>query len=163
MGFYEYRATRIDGADQRMDAYAGQVVVVVNTASKCGFTPQFGELEALYKRYQAEGLMIIGFPCNQFSNQEPGTNEDIASFCDLTYGVTFPMFSKIEVNGPNTHPLYRFLKKEAKGTLGNTIKWNFTKFLIGRDGKVLKRYSPNVRPMEMEAAIVEALKAPYEQ
>jgi len=163
MGFYEYRATRIDGADQRMDAYAGQVVVVVNTASKCGFTPQFGELEALYKRYQAEGLMIIGFPCNQFSNQEPGTNEDIASFCDLTYGVTFPMFAKIEVNGPNTHPLYRFLKKEAKGMLGNTIKWNFTKFLIGRDGKVLKRFAPNVRPMEMEAAIVEALKAPYEQ
>ena len=160
MGFYEYRATRIDGADQRMDAYVGQVVVVVNTASKCGFTPQFGELEALYKRYQGEGLMILGFPCNHLQSRTRN-HEDIASFVIYLW-VTFPMLPKIEVMGEYPS-LYRFLKKEAKGTLGNTIKWNFTKFLIGRDGKVLKRFAPNVRPMEMEAAIVEALKAPYEQ
>ena len=133
-----------------MEDYKGKVVLVVNTASKCGLTPQFEELEALYKEYKDQGLEILGFPCNQFAKQDSGTNEDIHSFCQLNYGVTFTMFQKIDVNGENEHPLYKYLKNETKGILGKQIKWNFTKFLIDSEGKVIKRYAPTVLPSKIK-------------
>jgi glutathione peroxidase len=147
MGIYDFSARTIDGKEQKLDAYRDQVVLIVNVASKCGFTPQYAGLEKLYQDYRAHGLNILGFPCDQFGHQEPGDEAEIASFCSLNYGVSFPMFAKVEVNGEGTHPLYRFLKKEQKGLLGSeAIKWNFTKFLVDRNGDVVKRYAPTDTP-----------------
>lgn len=144
---YDFSANTLDGKPATLRDYAGKVMLVVNTASECGFTPQYAGLEALYRQYQEKGLVVLGFPCNQFGSQEPGTAEQIGSFCQKNYGVTFPMFEKIEVNGDGAHPLYRWLKSNAKGLLGSeAIKWNFTKFLIGRDGKVVGRYATVTRP-----------------
>ena len=138
MKFYDFKAKKINGQEVEMKDYEGKVVLIVNTASKCGFTPQFAELENLYKEYKDSGLEILGFPCNQFAKQDSGSNEEIHSFCQLNYGVSFNMFEKIEVNGKNAHLLYRFLKDEQGGIMGSDIKWNFTKFLIDRDGNVVK-------------------------
>jgi glutathione peroxidase len=157
MSVYDYSAKTLDGQDVSLADYRGKVLLIVNTASKCGFTPQFEGLEALYRDYKDRGLTILGFPCNQFGAQEPGNAEEIASFCSLTYDVTFPMLAKIDVNGPSAHPLYAFLKKEQKGILGTEgIKWNFTKFLVGRDGEVVERFAPNTKPEDLKVA-VEAL------
>jgi glutathione peroxidase len=157
MSVYDYSAKTLDGQDVSLADYRGQVLLIVNTASKCGFTPQYEGLEALYRQYKDRGLTILGFPCNQFGAQEPGNAEEIASFCSLTYDVTFPMLAKIDVNGPSAHPLYAFLKKEQKGLLGSEgIKWNFTKFLVGRDGEVVERFAPTTKPEDLKVA-VEAL------
>jgi len=155
---YDFSARTIDGAEVSLADYKGKVLLLVNTASKCGFTPQYEGLEALYKARQAEGLVILGFPCNQFGAQEPGDEAEIASFCSLTYDVSFPMFAKIEVNGPNTHPLYAYLKKAKPGLLGSeAIKWNFTKFLVDRTGAVVRRYAPTDTPTAIEKDVVELL------
>lgn len=143
----------LDGTTQSLDAYAGEVVLVVNTASKCGLTPQYEGLEALYRQYGGQGLVILGFPCNQFMGQEPGTAEEIAEFCSITYDVSFPLFGKLEVNGPGENPLYSWLKADHPGD----IEWNFAKFLIGRDGKVLQRFAPTVVPADLAPAIEQAL------
>jgi glutathione peroxidase len=157
MSVYEFSAKTLEGKDVSLADYRGQVLLIVNTASKCGLTPQYEGLEALYKAHKDRGLTILGFPCNQFGAQEPGTAEEIGSFCSLTYDVTFPMMAKIDVNGPSAHPLYAWLKKQQKGVLGTEgIKWNFTKFLIDRDGKVVERFAPTTKPEELQAA-VEAL------
>ena len=154
---YEMSAERLHGRTQSLADYAGQVLLVVNTASNCGFTPQYAGLESLYQRYQARGLTILGFPCNQFGAQEPGNAAAIAAFCETSYGVSFPLFAKIDVNGEHAHPLFRYLKKAAPGLLGSeAIKWNFTKFLINRDGEVVKRYAPTLAP-EAIAKDIEAL------
>lgn len=155
--FYEFTATRLDGRPISMAGYAGKVVLVVNTASQCGFTPQYAGLEALYKKFADQGLVVLGFPCNQFGKQEPGGADDISTTCYINYGVSFPMFEKVEVNGAAAHAIFRFLKDELPGVLGGRIKWNFTKFLIGRDGKPLKRFAPMTTPEKMEGAIVAAL------
>lgn len=156
-GIYDFQVTNIKGESVDLNDFAGKVLLIVNTASKCGFTPQFKGLESLYEQYRERDFEILGFPCNQFLSQDPGSNEEIAEFCSLNYGVSFPMFSKIEVNGPNTHPLYDYLKKEAKGLLGSEkIKWNFTKFLVDAEGKVHKRYAPNTEPKDI-AKDIEAL------
>jgi len=143
--------------------YKGKVLVIVNTASKCGFTPQYAGLETLYQQYKDRGVVVLGFPCNQFGTQEPGTEEEIAQFCELNYGVSFPIFAKIEVNGPNAHPLYKFLKKERSGILGaiglNSIKWNFTKFLVDRAGNVVDRFASATTPAELAPAINKLLTA----
>jgi len=139
---YDFEASLLDGTPQKLDAYRGKVLLIVNVASKCGFTPQYEGLEALYRAHRDQGFEILGFPCNQFGHQEPGDASDIRSFCSTQYDVTFPLFAKIDVNGASTHPLYRFLKHAAPGVLGSeAVKWNFTKFLVGRDGKVLRRYA----------------------
>jgi glutathione peroxidase len=139
---YDFEASLLDGTPQKLDAYRGKVLLIVNVASKCGFTPQYEGLEALYRAHKDQGFEILGFPCNQFGHQEPGDASDIRSFCSTQYDVTFPLFAKIDVNGASTHPLYRFLKHAAPGVLGSeAVKWNFTKFLVGRDGKVLRRYA----------------------
>lgn len=157
MSVYDYSAKTLDGQDVSLADYRGQVLLIVNTASKCGFTPQYEGLEALYKTYKDRGFTVLAFPCNQFGAQEPGNAEEIASFCSLTYDVTFPVMSKIDVNGAEAHPLYKFLKKEQKGVLGTeAIKWNFTKFLIGKDGEVVERFAPTVKPEDLKVA-VEAL------
>ena len=156
--FYQLTATTLDGQPVSMLEYAGKVVLVVNTASQCGFTPQYGGLEALYKKYAARGLVVLGFPCNQFGKHEPGDANDIAKTCHINYGVSFPIFEKVEVNGAAAHPVFRYLKNELPGVLGGRIKWNFTKFLIGRDGKPLKRFAPFTTPQKMEAAILAALE-----
>jgi len=153
----DFTATALDGHEQDLAAYQGKVVLVVNTASQCGLTPQFEGLESLYEKYVDEGLVILGFPCNQFAGQEPGTAEEIGAFCQKNYGVSFPMFDKIEVNGENTHPLYRWLRTEKGGMLGDAIKWNFTKFLVGRDGQVVKRYAPTTDPEKISGDIEDAL------
>ncbi len=154
----EIELTTIDGAARQMGDYAGKVLLIVNVASKCGFTPQYAGLEALQRRFSSRGFEVLGFPCDQFGHQEPGDEAEIKNFCTLTYDVTFPMFAKIEVNGDGTHPLYRALKKEAPGLLGTeAIKWNFTKFLVGRDGKVLKRYAPKDTPESISSDIEKAL------
>lgn len=158
MNFYDFSAKKMNGQDIKMDSFEGKVVLVVNTASKCGLTPQFIELEDLNKKYKDKGLEILGFPCNQFANQDKGSNEEIQEFCSLNYGVTFTMFQKIDVNGENAHPLYKFLKNEKKGLLNKKIKWNFTKFLIDRDGNVIKRYAPTVKPSKIAADIKKLLK-----
>jgi glutathione peroxidase len=151
---YDFDVNTISGKQVSLGDYKGKVLLIVNTASKCGFTPQFAGLEALYSELHAEGLEILGFPCNQFLKQDPGSDSEISEFCSLNYGVTFPMFSKIDVNGDNTHPLYQYLKAEAKGLLGSEkIKWNFTKFLVNREGEVIKRYAPNTEPKEIAADI----------
>ncbi|PVM85324.1 glutathione peroxidase [Caulobacter radicis] len=157
MSVYDFSAKTLEGKDASLADYRGQVLLIVNTASKCGLTPQYEGLEALYKANKDRGLTILGFPCNQFGAQEPGTAEEIGSFCSLTYDVTFPMMAKIDVNGPSTHPLYAWLKKQQKGVLGTEgIKWNFTKFLIDRDGNVVERFAPTTKPEDLQAA-VEAL------
>jgi len=148
----------LDGTDQPLSAYAGKLVLIVNVASKCGLTPQYEGLEALYRQYKDRGLVVLGFPCNQFAGQEPGTSEEIAQFCSLTYDVTFPVFERIDVNGEDAHPLYKWLKAEAPGLLGSeAIKWNFTKFLVGRDGKVVERYSPQHEPADIAPDIEKRL------
>ncbi|WP_454122247.1 glutathione peroxidase [Kosakonia sp. Marseille-Q7440] len=157
--FHQHTATSLGGQPVPMVDYAGKVVLVVNTASHCGFTPQYAGLETLYQKYVAQGLVVLGFPCNQFGKQEPGNADDIAQTCHINYGVSFPMFAKIEVNGPAAHPLFRYLKKALPGVLGERIKWNFTKFLIGRDGKPIKRFAPFTKPEKMETAIVAALES----
>ncbi len=149
----DFSATRIDGTEQSLADYAGQVTLVVNTASKCGFTPQFAGLEQLQQTYASQGFTVLGFPCNQFANQDPGTNEEIGAFCQRKYDVSFPMFAKIDVNGSKAHPLYKWLRAEKGGRLGSAIKWNFTKFLVGRDGTVLKRYGSSTKPEEIAADI----------
>ena len=154
---YDFKALNNKGAEVDFSQYQGQVLLIVNTASKCGFTPQYDGLEALYQKYKDQGLTVIGFPCDQFAHQEPGSDAEIAEFCRLNHGVTFPLMSKIEVNGDNAHPIYKYLKSVAKGTFGSAIKWNFTKFLISRDGKTVKRYAPTVTPEKMEKDIQEML------
>ena len=144
---YDFGATTIDDKEQSMSAYRGKTLLIVNVASKCGFTPQYEGLEKLYRDDRERGLVVLGFPCDQFGHQEPGDADEIKNFCSLNYDVTFPMFAKIEVNGANTHPLYKFLKKEAKGLLGSeAIKWNFTKFLVDKSGNVVRRYAPTDKP-----------------
>jgi glutathione peroxidase len=156
---YDFAASTLDGQPKALSDYRGKVLLIVNVASKCGFTPQYAGLEALQRKYAERGLEVLGFPCNQFGAQEPGDAAEISSFCALTYEVSFPMFAKIEVNGEQAHPLYAFLKQEKPGLLGTeAIKWNFTKFLVGKDGKVAGRYAPNFKPEALEADI-EALLA----
>jgi glutathione peroxidase len=154
---YDFEATRIDGKTVKLDTFQGKPMLIVNTASACGFTPQFAGLEKLHQTYGARGLVVLGFPCNQFGAQDPGANDAIAEFCQLNYGVSFPMMAKIDVNGPKAAPLYQWLAAEAPGLLGSkAIKWNFTKFLVGRDGQVLKRYAPTDTPASM-AGDIEAV------
>jgi glutathione peroxidase len=155
---YDFSAKTLEGTDLSLDAYRGKAMLVVNTASKCGFTPQYTGLEKLWRDYQDKGLVVLGFPCDQFGHQEPGDEEEIKNFCSLTYDVSFPMFSKVEVNGANAHPLYKWLKSEKSGLLGlEGIKWNFTKFLVGRDGQVLKRYAPTDTPEKIERDLATVL------
>ena len=158
MTIYEFDVTTIDGDLQSLDAYRGQILLIVNVASRCGFTPQYAGLESLYRRHRDQGLTVLGFPCDQFGHQEPGSEEEIKNFCSLTYQVTFPLFAKINVNGAETHPLYRYLKSEQTGLLGSeAIKWNFTKFLVNREGQVLQRYAPTDTPEGIEKDIVKLL------
>ena len=154
-----FTATDIDGGDVDLSSYDGKVVLVVNTASQCGMTPQYAGLQELYDRRQSDGLVVLGFPCDQFGNQEPGSEQEIAAFCESSYGVTFPLFAKVEVNGDDEHPLYTWLKSEKGGLLGKKIKWNFTKFLVGRDGTVLGRYSPTTEPADLAGDLEKALSA----
>jgi glutathione peroxidase len=157
---YEFEARQIDGAPVPLSTFKGKVLLIVNTASQCGFTPQFAGLEALYEKYASKGLAVLGFPSNQFGHQDPGTNEEIGAFCTKNYGVTFPMMEKIDVNGSDAAPLYKWLVKEAPGFLGSTaIKWNFTKFLIGKDGQVIRRYAPLDKPESITRDIEAALAA----
>ncbi len=155
--FYEFEAKSLQGKNINMSEYKDKVILVVNTASKCGLTPQFEGLEQLYKKYKDKGLVILGFPCNQFANQEPGDEKSISEGCMINYGLSFPMFSKIDVNGEQAHPIYKYLKNELKGSLGNNIKWNFTKFLIAADGTPLKRFAPTVKPERIERHIEKAI------
>lgn len=155
---YQFEALNHRGENVQLSEYEGKVLLIVNTASACGFTPQYEGLQNLYKEYEAQGLEILAFPCNQFKEQEKGSNEEIKSFCDLNFNISFPLFSKIDVNGEAAHPLYRYIKKQAKGFLGSeSIKWNFTKFLVGRDGKVLKRYGSFTKPEAITKDIKAAL------
>jgi glutathione peroxidase len=157
---YDFSSTSIAGRRADFAAQRGKVFLIVNTASACGFTPQFKGLEQLWEDYAARGLVVVGFPCNQFGAQDPGANEEIASFCQVNYGVGFPMMAKVDVNGASADPLFRWLKQAAPGVLGSeAIKWNFTKFLVGRDGKVIKRYAPNEEPQNMRKDIEKALGA----
>jgi glutathione peroxidase len=154
MSIYDIKAEKLDGSDAPLSDYRGQVLLIVNTASKCGFTPQYEGLEALYKTYRDRGFSVLGFPCNQFGAQEPGDAAEIANFCSLTYDVDFPMFAKIDVNGPKAHPLYKFLTAQKRGLLGSkAVKWNFTKFLVDRKGEVVERYAPTVKPEDLTASI----------
>ncbi|KNX38951.1 glutathione peroxidase [Luteipulveratus halotolerans] len=153
----DFSATTLDGTEQSLSAYDGQVALVVNTASKCGFTPQYEGLEQLYETYQDQGFVVLGFPCNQFAGQEPGEADEIGAFCQKNYGVSFPMFDKVDVNGKDTHPVYAWLKSQQGGALGSRIKWNFTKFLVGRDGQVIKRYGSTTKPQSISADIEAAL------
>jgi glutathione peroxidase len=155
--FHDFKATAIDGQEVDLASYDGEVVLVVNTASKCGFTPQYEGLQQLHETYADQGFAVLGFPCDQFGHQEPGDESEIASFCQKNYGVTFPMFAKTDVNGDEAHPLYQWLKAEHGGLLGEKIKWNFTKFLIARDGTVIDRYAPNTKPEKLAGDIEKAL------
>ncbi len=157
---YGFEATNINGKTIPLEEFKGKVMLIVNTASKCGFTPQFGGLEELHKSYAGKGLAVLGFPCNQFGSQDPGADGEIEQFCQINYGVSFPMMSKIDVNGPAAHPLYKWLSAEAPGILGSkAIKWNFTKFLVGKDGKVIRRYAPTDKPADLAKDIEAALAA----
>jgi len=156
---YSTQVTTITGEEQDLSEYAGKVMLIVNTASKCGFTPQYDGLEALWEKYRDDGLVVLGFPCNQFGRQEPGDEGQISEFCRLNHGVTFPLHAKIDVNGKSAHPLYEQLKKAAPGVLGSkAIKWNFTKFLVARDGTILKRFAPKDTPASIDGAIAEQLQ-----
>lgn len=158
--FYDFTVKNSQNQDESLSKYKGQVTLVVNVASKCGFTPQYKGLEELYREYKAQGLNIIGFPCNQFGAQEPGTNEEIQQFCSLNYDVSFPIMAKVDVNGDNAAPIYKWMKSSAPGLLGiEAIKWNFTKFLIGKDGQVLERYAPQTEPKAISADIQKAIKS----
>jgi glutathione peroxidase len=155
---YDFSATNIRGEEKSLSEYRGKVMLIVNTASRCGFTPQLEGLESIYKKYSNKGLAILGFPCNQFLYQDPGSNSDIANFCMRNYGVSFPMYAKVDVNGRGTHPLYKFLKSSARGMWGTQrIKWNFTKFLVDKEGKVIRRYAPKITPEEIEKDIASLL------
>jgi len=155
---YDFSADSLAGAPVDLGQYRGQVLLIVNTASKCGFTPQYKGLEQVYERFKDRGVVVLGFPCNQFGSQEPGTADDIGSFCEKNFGVTFPLFAKIDVNGSATHPLFARLKKEARGLLGSeAIKWNFTKFLVRKDGSVFQRYAPSTAPLDLVADIEKLL------
>ena len=157
---YDFEALQMNGQTVPLSQYRGKVLLIVNTASACGFTPQFGGLEELHKQYAGQGLVVLGFPCNQFGSQDPGSNDEIASFCQLNYGVSFPMMAKIDVNGANASPLYKWLTAEAPGLLGSkAIKWNFTKFLVGKDGQVIRRYAPQDAPQKLAGDIAAALAA----
>ena len=154
---FDFEVNTLEGEPRKLDAWRGDAMLIVNVASKCGFTPQYEGLEELYRANKDRGIVVLGFPCDQFGHQEPGNAEEIRNFCSLTYDVTFPVMSKIDVNGADAHPLYKFLKKEQKGLLGTeAIKWNFTKFLIGKDGEVVERFAPTVKPEDLRVA-VEAL------
>ena len=155
---YDFTVTKIDGTPQSLADYRGEVLLIVNVASKCGFTPQYKGLEEMYEKFQAKDFVVLGFPCDQFGHQEPGDEAEIKNFCAVTYDVKFPMFAKIDVNGANTHPLYKYLKHEAKGLLGSeSIKWNFTKFLVDKNGKVTKRYAPTDTPASIEKDVAPML------
>ncbi|OWW20241.1 glutathione peroxidase [Noviherbaspirillum denitrificans] len=155
---YDFKARGIDGKDIDLKQYQGKVLLIVNTASECGFTPQYKGLEAVYEQFAGKGVEVLGFPCNQFGAQEPGSNADIGHFCEANYGVTFPLFDKIDVNGDAAHPLFKHLKSEAPGLMGTeAIKWNFTKFLVRKDGRVYKRYAPQTEPMELVKDIEKLL------
>lgn len=154
---HDFEATMIDGESRSLGDYAGKVMLITNVASKCGFTPQYEGLEKLYETYEDRGLVVLGFPCDQFGHQEPGDEAEIQQFCSLTYDVKFPLFSKIEVNGSGAHPLYQWLKSQKAGLLGGRIKWNFTKFLVDGDGNVIKRYAPTTKPADIAADIEAAL------
>ena len=155
----DFSARAITGDELPLSRFAGRVVLVVNTASKCGFTPQYEGLESLYKTYGPQGLVVLGFPCDQFGHQEPGDEAEIRAFCSLRYDVTFPMFAKVEVNGDGAHPLFRWLRSQKPGRRGDKVRWNFTKFLVGRDGEVIARYAPTMTPDKMAADIEAALAA----
>lgn len=158
MSIYDYQVKTIDGQNKSLGDYRGKVLLVVNVASQCGFTPQYEGLEGLYKKYSSKGFEVLGFPCNQFGSQEPGDEKEIKEFCKLKYGVSFPLFAKIEVNGPNTDPLYQYLKSEKKGLLmSEAIKWNFTKFLVDKQGNVIQRYAPQAAPDSLAKDIEDAL------
>ena len=155
---HDFTATLNDGTSKSLSDYRGKVVLVVNTASQCGFTPQYKGLQALYEKYRDRGLEILGFPCDQFGHQEPGSDEEIASFCELNFGVTFPLFRKIEVNGEGAHPAFKWLKTAAPGLVTESIKWNFTKFLVDRDGNVIDRFAPSTTPEKLERDVASALE-----
>ncbi|MBR1517616.1 MAG: glutathione peroxidase [Bacteroidales bacterium] len=155
---YNFKATATNGSEIDFAQFQGKVLMIVNTASKCGFTPQFDGLEKLNQKYKDKGLVIIGFPCNQFAHQDPGTDNEIESFCRLNYGVTFQIMQKIDVNGDNAHPIFKYLRHETRGLFGDKVKWNFTKFLISRDGKSIKRYGPATKPEKMESDIEKLLE-----
>jgi glutathione peroxidase len=155
--FYEFTAQSLQAKEVNMGEFKGKTILIVNTASKCGLTPQYEGLEKLYQKYKDKGLVILGFPCNQFGNQEPGDEASISEGCLINYGVTFPMFSKIEVNGKNAHPLYKYLKRKLKGIMGSSIKWNFTKFLIDPNGNPVKRFSPDTEPEKIDQYLVKLL------
>ena len=155
---YDFKVKTIEGKETTLEAYRGKVMLIVNVASKCGYTPQYEGLEALYKRYKEKGLVVLGFPCNQFASQEPGSEKEIQNFCRINFGVTFPLFAKIKVNGEQTHPLYQYLKKQKTGFLGSEgIKWNFTKFLVDREGKVVDRFGSSTKPESLEKDIEKLL------
>ena len=159
MTLYDIDVQTIDGRTQSMSAYRGKTLLIVNVASRCGYTPQYAGLEALYRKYRDEGLVVLGFPCNQFGGQEPGAEPEILEFCTATYGVTFPLFAKIDVNGSATHPLYRLLKKARRGLLGTArIKWNFTKFLVSPGGEVERRYAPSAAPDAIERGVIACVR-----
>ena len=159
MTLYDIEAKTIDGRTESLSAYKDKTLLIVNVASECGFTPQYAGLEQLYREFKDRDLVVLGFPCNQFGHQEPGTESDIAAFCSMKYDVTFPLFARIDVNGPHAHPLYQWLKSEKKGVLGTgAVKWNFTKFLVDRHGAVLRRYAPNDTPQSIRPDIVQAVR-----
>jgi glutathione peroxidase len=158
MSIYQFTARGIDGVDVPLERFSGQTLLIVNVASRCGFTPQYTGLEALHEKYHAKGFSVLGFPCNQFGSQEPGTESEIQQFCNLQYGVTFPLFAKVEVNGANADPLWRYLKGEKPGLLGSeAIKWNFTKFLVDREGQVKRRFAPKDTPEDLDSIIAAAM------
>ncbi|HEK9103029.1 glutathione peroxidase [Bacillus pfraonensis] len=158
MTVYNFSAKTINGEEKSLREYEGKVLLIVNVASKCGFTPQYKGLQGIYEKYKEQGFEILGFPCNQFGGQEPGTEEEITSFCELNYGVSFPMFAKVDVKGDDAHPLYTYMTDQAPGILGmKAVKWNFTKFLIGRDGKVIDRFAPQTKPEELGKEIEKVL------
>ena len=154
---YQYEAELLEGENKSLSDYQGKVLLIVNTASKCGFTPQFAGLEKLYEKYKDQGFEVLGFPCNQFGGQDPGTNEQIGEYCQRNYGVSFPMFAKVDVKGPEAHIVFRYLTNNSKGVLGNGIKWNFTKFLINKNGQVVNRYAPTTKPETLENDIEQEL------
>ncbi|MFE4813878.1 glutathione peroxidase [Peribacillus simplex] len=158
MSIYEFEVNKINGETISLEEYRGKVMIIVNTASKCGFSPQYDDLQSLYVRYKEDGVVVLGFPCNQFLNQEPGDDLEIDSYCKLNHGITFPMFAKVNVNGKEAHPLFSYLTENAPGMMGSkSIKWNFTKFLIDRNGNIVSRYAPKTKPLEMEEDIKKLL------
>ena len=160
MSVYRFSARTITGEEKSLSDYEGRVLLIVNTASRCGFTPQYRELQELYETYRDRGLEILAFPCNQFANQEPGSEEEIQKFCETQYNVTFPLFSKVKVKGPDAHPLFKYLTEKSPGVLGKEIKWNFTKFLVNRRGEVVKRYAPQTSPRRIAKDIEDLLENP---